>query len=206
MPLPLREHHNKVAELFTELSLGDPYGNRAPHVIGFLLEASPGLVERIAERCRESHDEHDLWKLVLRSSVLPKVGESHDNYVDSMMRIVEVGALAVSIRSMTARNVTSPYELLDIIEGTHVNMICNSRETNLRLVKAAILVSAIGKEVEDVVPAEIEILRESANYVVDHLKAVEQLFPELVKRRFIQKEEIALLVENESKQMSSGVL
>lgn len=199
------EHQSTVRRIVHDLEV-HTYSSHAEKNVGFLLEAAPDLLDRILARCNASSEERDMWRDLLRKTTLPAVGESFHKYLLMITQFLEAGRLAVSIRSMTARNQSSVQELRIIICNEGVRRICKTDESDMPLLKSAILMMAIAQEIDDVAGTDNEGLQRSAEYARSHLMEIEALLPELVRRRAITVDEIRTIVEGAPVPLAAGIL
>lgn len=175
--------------------------------IEFLLETDPSLMELIRKRTATTLGELHIWRVVLRDTTTPEVGEEYDTYVNRLARIAVVGGLAVYIRSLKDCPENSVDELFKIMNDKRVREILGWKESgDVTLAKAAMMVVTIASFMDVDSPVEIAVLEESAAYVVNHLDAVEMLLPELISRRAVSKGDIAFMVEGNQVPMIPGLL
>lgn len=175
--------------------------------IEFLLETDPSLMELIRKRTATTLGELHIWRVVLRDTTTPEVGEEYDTYVNRLARIAVVGGLAVYIRSLKDCPENSVDELFKIMNDKRVREILGWKESgDVKLAKAAMMVVTIASFMDVDSPVEIAVLEESAAYVVNHLDAVEMLLPELISRRAVSKGDIAFMVEGNQVPMIPGLL
>jgi hypothetical protein len=204
--MSLEDRQRLAQEIAKELKLdtGWHFGRKN---IGFLLETDPSLMELIRKRTATTLGELHIWRVVLRDTTTPEVGEEHVHYVNRFARIAGVGELAVYIRSLKDCPENSVDELFKIMNDKRVREILDWEESgDIPLAKAAMMVVAIASFIDSKSPVEITVLKESSAYVANHLDAVEAILPELISRRAVSKEEIAFLVEGTQTPMSPGLL
>jgi hypothetical protein len=202
----LEERQKLTQEIAKELNLdtGWHFGRKN---IGFLLEADPSLMELIRKRATTTLGELHIWRVVLRDTVTPEVGEEHTTQVNRFARIAGVGELAVFIRSLKDCPENSVDELFKIMNDKRVREILDWKEAaDIPLAKAAMMVVTIASFMNDEPPVEMAVLKEASAYVVDHLDAVEAILPELIARRAVSKDEIAFMVEENQTPMAPGLL
>lgn len=202
----LEDRQKLTLEIAKELKLdtGWHFGRKN---IGFLLETDPSLMELIRKRTATTLGELHIWRVVLRDTTTPEVGEEHAPYVNRFARIAAVGGLAVYIRSLKDCPENSVDELFKIMNDKRVREILGWKESgDIPLAKAAMMVVTIASFMDVDSPVELAVLKESAAYVVNHLDAVEMLLPELISRRAVSKDEIAFLVEGDQGSMTPGLL
>ena len=201
MGMTLREHQRLVNQVITELNIRS-VRDKAVHTVGFLLESDPELLERIRRQAGANDEESRLWSRIFTGYSSPTVGDDHEWYRNWLLRMVETASFAIAICDRLEGTPATPEELDFILNNEWVKEICRGRELDINLAKAAMLVSALGESA----PVITDVLKESAGYVVNHLDAVLALLPELARRQFITKDEIAILVEGGHSSMSSGQL
>lgn len=202
----LEDHQKLAQEITKELNLdtGWHFGRKN---IEFLLETDPSLMELIRKRTATTLGELHIWRVVLRDTTTPEVGEEYDTYVNRLARIAAVGGLAVYIRSLKDCPENSVDELFKIMNDKRVREILGWKESgDVTLAKAAMMVVTIASFMDVDSPVEIAVLEESAAYVVNHLDAVEMLLPELISRRAVSKGDIAFMVEGNQVPMIPGLL
>lgn len=206
MALPLRQYQTLVQDIVDEMDLDNGW-NFAKKNIGFLLEADPALMALIRKRAATTLGEMHIWRALFRDNITPQVGDAHRTQINSFARIAAVGELAVFIRSLKDCDQNSVEELFKIMNDQRVREILGWREeANIPLAKAAMMVVALASLCDNDAPVEMQVLKESVDYVVNHIGTVEALLPELFRRRIVTKGEIASIVELASVPMASGLL
>lgn len=201
MAKPLREHQRIVNEVITELDIRS-VRDKAIQTVGFLLESDPELLARIRKQASASDEERLLWSCLLTRHSSPSIGDAHKGYLDWLFRMAETAVFAIAIRDRMEDSPPTTEELDFILNNKWVKEICQGRELETNLAKAAMLVAMIRESS----PVAEDVFEESVGYVINHIDEVLAFLPELTMRRFVTKDEIALLVEGGHSSMSSGQL